>query len=48
MPDGIPSIKSRYPVAVMWQPTLFLVVKIDNKIQGRKSNGFYLSPQLKN
>ena len=37
MADGSPSIESKFPVAVMKRPNLFLEVKIDNKIQGGQS-----------
>ena len=40
MPDGNPSIESRFPVAIMKQPTHYLEVKIDYKINGRLSKSF--------
>ena len=43
MPDGNPSIESRFPVAVMKQLNSFLEVKIDTKIQGGQSKSFCLN-----
>ena len=40
MPDGNPSIESRFPVAIMKQPTHYLEVKIDYKISGGQSKSF--------
>ena len=46
MPDGSPSIKSRYPVTVIKQPTLFLEVKIDGRSQGDNQKRFVLMSVL--
>ena len=43
MPDGIPSIVSRLPVAVMKHPIKFMEVCIDDKVQGSESKVFYLN-----
>ena len=43
MPDGNPSIESRFPVAVTKQPSAFLETKIDYKIQGGQSKSFCMN-----
>ena len=40
MPDGNPSIESQVPVEIMKQPTHYLEVKIDYKINGGHSKSF--------
>ena len=43
MPDGIPSIVSRLPVAVMKHHIKFMTVCIDDKVQGGESKRFCLN-----
>jgi hypothetical protein len=43
MPDGVPSIVTRFPVAIMKQPTAMLEVKINYEIQGGESMAFCLN-----
>ena len=43
MPDGVPSIESRFPVAVMKTPSFLPEVRVDNTIKGGKAMAFSLN-----
>ena len=43
MPDRVPSIESRFPIAVMKQPNELLDVQINYEIQGGESMAFCLN-----
>jgi hypothetical protein len=43
MPDGVPSVVTRFPVAIMKQPTAMLEVQINYEIQGGESMAFCLN-----
>ena len=43
MPDGIPSIESRFPIAVMKSPSRLHDVNINFEIQGGESFSFCLN-----
>ena len=43
MPDGVPSIVTRIPVAVMRYHIEFMEVCVDKKVQGGESKGFCLN-----